>query len=75
MDCVETVTVDEELRVAVSLGKIVTAFAVDQLEMRMIRATIETRTPTESRVWVNANNMLLLAPVLIGMTSATTPCS
>ena len=49
---VETVAVNEELRVEVSIGKIATAFAVDQLEMRMIRATMEIRTPTVSRVEV-----------------------
>ena len=59
VDCVETVTVDE-LRVVLSIGKIATAFAVDQLEMRTIRATKEIRTPTVNRVVVNANNILLL---------------
>ena len=61
VDDVGTVAVDEELRVGLSIGKIATAFAVDQLEMTMIRATIEVRTPRESRFLVNANNIFLLS--------------
>jgi hypothetical protein len=64
VDCVETVAVDEELRVELSIGKIATAFAVVQLEMRTIRATIEIRTPTVSRLVVNLTNTLLLGASL-----------
>jgi hypothetical protein len=59
VDCVETVSVDEELRVDLSIGKIATTFAVVQLEMRTIRATREIRTPTVNRLAVNVNNILL----------------
>jgi hypothetical protein len=52
---VEIVEVDKELRVELSIGKIVMAFAVDQLEMRTIRATREIKTPIVSRVVLKAN--------------------
>ena len=71
VDDVATIAVDEELRVELSIGKIVTAFAVDQLEMS-IRATIEIRTPTENRFEVNADNILLLGAGLNRHTNATT---
>jgi hypothetical protein len=69
--CVELAFHDElheceyiELRVELSIGKIARAFAVDALEMSTIRATMEIRTPTVSRVVVNANNILLLGASL-----------
>ena len=74
MDSVERVAVDEELGVGFSMGKIATAFAVVQLEMRTIRATREIKAPTVSGLVVNVNNFFL-APALISVANATTRCS
>jgi hypothetical protein len=59
VDTVELVGVDEEVRLELSIGKIATAFAVDQPEIKTIKATMAIRAPTVTHVVVDVNACFL----------------